>query len=330
MSKKHFTRALVFFGFPVTLVCGVIAQSEVNLAPCGVVVQVGKAAQIIPAHGKVVNHVSNQAAVECNAMVLTHQDPMWIKLSNQALIKLAPHTFLELPNSKGIHYRVYRGEVLITAPPSGMATMWTTPNAEMEIKGGVAWLQYLTEDRRSTVGVFNRAVVFRNKFNSDAIQKVSTGEMSTLAIRDARVMPSQPAVMSHSRLSEVLAHFSISLNEKNELIAIVKEVYEDRAKALTSDIEEWQSEPAEPLARGIASVPEHRKAVDPKEESFVIKMMKERLYGGGEEPAQRAPASKSKAVTIQDSEFKKIQKKREAETRRVEKQIERLDPDLVD
>jgi len=139
--------------------------------------------------------------------------------------------------------------------------------------------------------------------------------------------------MHHSTVAEVLSQVGVDSEEKDQLVAVVKQVFEDRSKSLVSGIETF-GEGEGQANRSIASVPQKSKQViDPKEAAFTMKLLKERIYGTEEEqkrfvPApiqtRRAPAS---TENITD-EVKKVQEQKyKKESKRIEKEIERLDLD---
>jgi hypothetical protein len=221
----------------------------------------------------------------------------------------------------------------LSAPASLLGQTWSTPNSEVDFKGGVALLQYFPKEKVSMAGCFNRKIEFRNKFNTTAIQTLNAGEMSHLAIQEARVQPSHPTVMHHSAVLAVLDQVGVDKDEKDQLVAVAKQVYEDRSKSLVSEIEEW-GEGEEGPSRSIASIPtSSKKSIDPKEASFTMKLLKDRIYGTPEEQAKFVPkavrASRSPASVI-DTEKEKQKDGFKKEAKRVEKEIERLDPDTVE
>ena len=292
------------------------AQGAIDEQPCAVVVRSGKGVQIIPPQGKVQTHFDSENPVACGSMLITQQETFWVRLSDQTVVKIAPHSFIEMPKANTKVYRVYRGAALVSAPPGIYTQTWSTPNSDSIFKGGVAFIQYSTTDHLTTVGCFNRNFEFKNKFNSDASQIVHAGETSHLMIQDAQVTPTQPAVMSHGSVLETLADLSLPEADHKELVEIVKRVYEDRAKSLASEIEEWEEAPAVGAkpARTIASVKagKAQKAVNPKEAAFVSAQLRTRLYGSEEDQKtlekSRNPASASESKGLKDTEHLKQQK----------------------
>lgn len=313
------------------------AQATPDETPCGFVLKAGKGSQVIPPKGKVVVHFTDTMPVACGAMVITHEEPFWMKTSDTTTLKIAPHTFIEIPKLSANQYRLYRGEVLVSAPPSVSLANWSTPNSEFEFKGGVALFQYDVTEKRTTAACFNRSFEFRNKFNQDAKQTVRVGEMSRLAIQDAQVVPSVPAVMNHQSVSGVVEKLALSHEDTNELVAIVKRVYDERSKSLVSELDQWKELPektTESGGRSIASVPDHRSrhSIEPNEANFVNQMLRQRLYGEDEEmshaPKSRKPASVSHTQKkLIDSEKVKQDKEFGMESKLVEKEIDRLKPD---
>ena len=328
---KRWTQKLILSLIPV-LVGITFARATPDETPCGVVMKIGKAAQVIPSHGSVQTRFTEEAPIGCASMVITRQEPFWIRLADQTVLKIAPQSFVEIPKEGSKVFRVYRGQVLVSAPPGIATQTWSTPNSEAIFKGGVAYIQYHPDTRVTTVSCFNRDFEFRNKFNENAATTVHAGEMSHLAIQEASVKPSQPAVMNHQSVVQVLANLQLSESDQTEMVASVKRVYQAREKSLTSEIEDWET-PAdahEEPSRSIASVPvkgvaKPQKAVDPKEAEFVTRMMNERLYGTEKDQtaadAGRKPASVKTKAPLIDSEQVKQQRVLKQETKRVEKEI---------
>jgi hypothetical protein len=124
-------------------------------------------------------------------------------------------------------------------------------------------------------------------------------------------------------------------SDEEELMAVVKRVYQNRAKSLTSEIEDWESEPEAVVpSRSIASVKgtaKAQKAIEPKEAEFVTQMLHEHLYGSETDqklvPPIRKPASVAPETDFQDSEKLKSTQNLKHETKRLEKEIEQIRDD---
>jgi hypothetical protein len=342
MKHPKWTRR-IFLGFAPILVgigfANATPGETPGETPCGVVLKVGKGVQLIPTHGSVQNDFTEATPVSCASMIITHQETFWIRLSDQTVIKIAPQSFVEISKADAKTFHLYRGEVLVSAPPGISEQTWSTPNAETLFKGGMSLIHYQASERVTTVSSFNREVEFRNKFNPAATATVRVGEMSHLAIQEASVNPSQPAVMNHATVTQVLANLKLDSAEQTELSEVVKHVYEDRAKSLASEIADWDAVPEEDKkdekpSRSIASVkgiaaPE--KALDPKEANFVTQMMREHLYGSNEDQknveSNRKPASAEKPMAIDDTEMQNHKKSLKLENKKLEKEIEQINED---
>jgi hypothetical protein len=298
---------------------------------CAVLTRTGRGIQVIPEKGRVMTDLSVDSPIPCGSMVLTHDAPVWIKLSDQTVVKMGPRSFIEVPAENSKNFRMYRGAVMLSAPASLIARTWSTPNSEIDFKGGVVVLQYIPEEKVSIAGCFNRRVEFRNKFNSSATQDLGAGEMSRLAIQEGRVRPTHPAVLHPTSVGNVLASLGLDSTEQEQVVAIVKQVYEDRSKSLVAGIQDW-SENDGP-SRSIASVPMSSKnTIDPKEAELTMKLLKDRLYGTNEEQVKfvPAPAPKRAPASIQDDHKDQKEKKFKTEVRRIEKEIDRVDPESID
>lgn len=317
----------LWMAFSFSIAIPAFAGSE----PCALVEKFGKATQVIPKSGPVVARFAIQDPISCGSMIITHGDGFWIRLSNQVLVKLAPHTFFEVGKTVNDTHRVYRGDALVSGPAGSGDMVFTTPNGEVHFEGGVFAVKYQTQTRTTSVAAFNRSVEFKNKFNTEAYQKVNTGEISRLTIHDIRVVPTQPVAMSPSSVKEGIQGFELTPAEQDEYVAIVSRVFENRAKSLVSDLEEFKDIPeSEKENRSPASLGRYQPAVDEKEEELTMKILRRRLYGGDpdlEKKSERKPASTgpAKGQKINDSKKKAIDLKKKKETDRVLKEISTLD-----
>ncbi len=330
--KLKFTRTSKIFLSASAILCAVLPTSSfAEDQPCAVVMKSGKGVQVIPPQGKVQTRFQVDNPLACESMLITQQEAFWVRLADQTMIKLAPHSFLEISKPNSNVYRIYRGSALISAPPGIHTQTWSTPNSESVFKGGVAFIQYSANEKLTTVGCFNRNFEFKNKFNGDASQVVHAGETSSLMIQDAQVTPTQPAVMSHHSVVSSLANLGLPETDHAELVTIVKKIYQERAKALASEIEEWEEVPETVSpTRALASVkvPKAQKALDPKEANFVNAQIRAHLYGSDEDQKAldtgRKPASIKGSLGLKDSEKVKQEKELQRETKKLEKEIEHL------
>ncbi|MBU6155151.1 MAG: hypothetical protein KGP28_12680 [Bdellovibrionales bacterium] len=300
-------------------------------AVCAVVSKAGRGLQVIPEKGRVMTDLPVDSGVPCGSMVLTHEAPVWIKLSDQTVVKLGPRSFIEVPQVESRNFRMYRGAIMLSAPASLISRTWSTPNSEIDFKGGVVVLQYIPEERVSIAGCFNRKVEFRNKFNSNAVQELSAGEMSRLAIQEGRVAPTHPAILHPASVGNVLASLGLESAEQEQVVAIVKQVYQDRSRSLVADIQDWSG--SEGPTRSIASIPQSSKStIDPKESALTMKLLKDRLYGTDEEQGRYVPApvGRRSPASIRDEHKEKAVNKLKTEVRRIGKEIDRMDPDSKD
>jgi hypothetical protein len=300
---------------------------------CAVLTRTGRGLQVIPEKGRVMTDLPVDSPIPCGAMVLTHDAPVWIKLSDQTQVKLGPRSFIEVPEVESRTFRMYRGAVMLSAPASLISRTWSTPNSEIDFKGGVVILQYLPEERLSIAGCFNRRVEFRNKFNSNASQELGAGEMSRLAIQEGRVRPTHPAILHPSSVGNVLASLGLEQADQGEVLAIVKQVYEDRSKSLVAGIQAWPG--SEGPSRSIASIPQSSKStIDPKEAAITLQVLKDRLYGTKEEQEKFVPAPakslKRSPASVQDPYREEADRKFKKEVKRIEKEIDRLDLDAIE
>lgn len=308
------------------------AASTPDVVPCAMMLKAGNGVQIIPPQGAVQTRFQVDQPIVCGSMVISHAEPVWIRHQDQTVFKLGPNSFFEIGKKKTDAHRLYRGQVLVNAPPSIPTMTLTTPNGEVEFKGGVAWIEYSPTEKETAVASFNRTVDFKNKFSADAVQTVNVAEISRLTLNQDRVIPSQPVVMSPSSIKEALQGFDLADDEHEELTQVVQRVFENRAKSLTADIEDWSEiAKAAEAARSIASVPEKKVkktevAINPAEAKFSMDLLKKHLYGDDEDmkmlnDESRKPASVQK---LDDSEYEKKKKKKKQETQRLIDEVSKI------
>jgi hypothetical protein len=177
--------------------------------------------------------------------------------------------------------------------------------------------------------VFNREVLFFNRFNREAVRRVRAGETSRLLIQEALVKPSFPEIMSHASVAPLLDRFGLAPGEMKELVQIVKQVHESRSSALASEIEEWneESDPAESRAPASVSSSE-RSALDEREAQFVLARLRDRVFGKAEEIARvendRRPASRPVPPVFSDEEYREAGARKRNELRRLSRQLDGL------
>lgn len=307
------------------------AVADTGEAVCAVVTKTGNGLQVIPEKGKVMTRLEQDAAVPCGSMVLTHADPVWIQLADQTVVKMGPMSFIEVPSKDARSFRMYRGAIMLSSPASLVSKTWSTPNAEVDFKGGVVVIQYLPEERMTLTGCFNRKVEFRNKFNSKAVQELSAGEMSRLAIQEGRVQPTHPSIMHPNSVGDVLTRIGLAPSEQEQIVAVVRQVYDDRSKSLVADISDWSD--GEGPSRSIASIPQGGKhTVDPKEAELTMRLLKDRLYGTDEEQTKFVPAPHASRApaSVKDERGELKKKKFKTEVHRIGKEIDQLDPDSAE
>jgi hypothetical protein len=294
-------------------------------APCATMMKFGAGTQAIPIHGKVQTRFQDGHPVSCGSMIITHTEAAWMRASDQTVMKIAPNSFFEL-GKKGAPHRLYRGKLLVTAPPSIQNLNFTTPNGEVSFKGGVAWIEYDPAVRETVTAAFNRSFEFKNKFKAEAFQKVQAGEISRLIVSEERVIPTQPVVMSPSSVKQALMGFSLVEDEQRELVEVVERVFEGRAKSLASDIESWEQIPEETPQRSIASKKASKPAIDVDEARFSMGLLKQRLYGDENElkmldDETRKPAS---IQNLDDPEYERQKKVKKSETQRLIDEVSKM------
>ena len=299
--------------------------------PCGVIVKASHGTQMIPPQGKVQVKLQVDQPVVCGAMIITHTEGVWIRHSNQSVYKIAPDSFFELGKDKADANRLFRGELLVTAPPSSKTDEFVTLNAKVKFNGGVAWIRYNPKEKETVAASFNRTFTFVNKFNEKAAQEVRVAEMSRLKLGDARVVPTQPEVIDAPSVKDVVSHFDLTETDQKEMSNLVERVYETRSKALVADIEDWkkiEEDQTRGPSRSIASVKKAKPAVDEEEAAHTLSLFKQKVFG--EEDLHllnddRKPASVTERLP--DPGYEKSKKKKAAETKKVMKEISDLKTD---
>lgn len=323
MSKKLFSLVFLFMSVP--------AIADV----CGHVTQGSKNAQMIPVQGKTKTQIVKDEVFSCGAMLITHQDAVWVELSDHTQFKIAPNSFFEFSKKEKNRHQLYRGEVFVTAPPSIREFELTTPNSVSVFHGGVMLIRYVPTAKETTLASFNRKVIFRNKFHSEAEQVVNSGEMSRLWIGESRIVPTQPEVMNSHSVAKAVQSFGLSEDEVFEMTAIVKRTMEARSKALVADLESWEDlEKESPVDRSLATVSGKKKktesSIDTQEASYGISLMKKHLYGDEEDQKMfddRAPASVRHGEKLKDTEYQRKKAKESVQMKKVIDDIRNFDPE---
>jgi len=310
-----------------------IASSPAQAEICGHVIHPSKTTQMIPVEGKVKVELRSDEAISCGAMIITHHDSVWIELADLTVIKIAPDTFFEFSKKETAIHKLYRGEVLVSAPPSIRAAEFSTPNSISDFQGGLMLLSYSPKSKETSLAVFNRKVVLRNKFHSGSEQVVSVGELSRLWIGDSRIIPTQPELMNPASVKVAVKKFGVSSEDSEELSAVVVRAVNARSKSLVADLETWeeiekQTESA--AERSLASVSGKGKkkesSIDLKEAEIGLQMLKKHLYGEPDDlkmfEDDRKPSSLEAEKTNQKINDREYQRKKAMDQHQVKKLME--------
>lgn len=303
---------------------------------CGHVVKGSKNAQLIPLQGKTKTRLEKDEVMSCGSMLITHEEAVWVELADHTNFKIAPNTFFEFSKKGGSRHQLYRGEVLVSAPPSIQEFDLTTPNSVSVFHGGVMLVRYVPSAKETTLASFNRKIIFSNKFHREAQQVVNTGEMSRLWIGESRIVPKQPEVMNSHTVKKAVESFGLTDEEVFEMTEIVKRTAESRSKSLVADLESWENlESDTPADRTVASVPGKNQkfgtSIDPKEADFSISLMKKHLYGDEEDQKMfddsRKPASVRGGEKLKDTEYQRKKAKEQVQVKKVLEDIRNFDPE---
>lgn len=303
---------------------------------CGRVIHGSKNAQLIPLKGMTKAELKKDDLVDCGAMIITHEDMVWVEMKDQTQFKIAANTFVEFSRPEKQRHQLYRGQVYVTAPPTIKTFELTTPNSVSVFSGGIMLVRYQAKAKETTVASFNRKVVFKNKFHDDAEQTVNTGEMSRFWIADSKIAPSPPELMSPVSVKSALGDFGVSKEDVTELTAVVQRVAAARSKALVADLENWEEYQQKAEAAGrrsIASIPGKGDdtSIDPKEAEVGMDLLKKHLFGDAEDEKMfaetRKPASVKSVEKIKDTEYQSKKAKVSREMKRVLEDIRAFDPE---
>lgn len=313
-----------------------VAEEAAKVPVCGHVTKGSKNAQLIPLLGKTKIKLENDEIVSCGSMLITHEDAVWVELSDLTQFKIAPNSFVEFGKKGTARHQLYRGEVMVSAPPSIHEFELTTPNSITEYHGGVMLVRYTPNAKETTLASFNRKMVFKNKFHTEAEQVVNAGEMSRLWIGESRIVPSEPEVMNPRTVKVAVQGFEITAEETEEMTAIVERAFESRSKAQLADLEGWdaiEKDVAGKQNRAIASLPEKKKtdtSVDAKEANIGMNLLKKHLFGDEEDQKifdeSRKPAS-VRGEKFKDTEYQRKKAKESRQVKRVLDEIRSFDPE---
>jgi len=305
---------------------------------CGHFTKGSKNAQLIPVKGKVYTKISNEEALPCGSMIITHEEPLWVEMADLTQFKIASNSFFEFGKKDALKHKLYRGEVMVSAPPSIKEFELVTPNSSANFHGGVVLMTYDFKSKESTLASFNRKIQFKNKFHVDAEQVVNAGEMSRLWIGDSKITPTQPEVMNPRSVVSAFAGFSLPEEELKELKAVAERTEDSRSKALVADLESWEDlekESSHPTERTLASVPAKNKkvesSIDPVEANIGLSLLKKHLYGDEQDQKifeeSRRPASFKGAERLKDTEYQRKKAKESVQVKKVLDDIRNFDPE---
>lgn len=307
---------------------------------CGRIIQGSKHAQMIPLQGKTLTALAKDEILGWGSMVITAKEPVWVELSDQTQIKIAPESFFEFSKPSVQKHKLYRGSVFVSAPPTIKGFELITPNSVVDFHGGVMVVHYQPQNRETVLANFNRKVGFRNRFHEEAEITLNAGEISKLWIGNSNLLPKPAELLNPDSIQVALSGFQIQKEEILELIAVVKRVSESREKTLVADLESWidlDQQMHSRQDRSIASFSKKGKkedsSIDPKEAEWALGLLKKRLYGDayGEsndselKSESRKPASEK--AMIQDPEYVRKKQQLKEQLRRVYEDIRNFDPE---
>ncbi len=325
---------ILFISILLLIATTVTANAEV----CGRVTRGSNNAQMIPLKGTTKTQLVADESVSCGSMLITHSDSVWVELSDLTQFKIAPDSFFEFSKKESNLHKLYRGEVMVSAPPSIHEFELTTPNSISVFHGGVILVRYTPKNKETTLASFNRKVEFKNKFHTEAQQVVNVGEMSRLWIGESRIIPSQPETMSPNSVSSAFKGFSLSQDEITELTAISQRTIESRSKSMIADLENWEDiekESEQAADRSIASTVSKPKkvdlSIDLNEAKIGMELMKKHLYGDEEDQKifdeSRHPASLKSSEKLKDIEYQRKKAKEGVQIKKVLENIRGFDPE---
>ena len=305
---------------------------------CGHFTKGSKNAQVIPLKGKVFTKISNEDALPCGAMVITHEEPVWVEMADLTQFKIAPDSFFEFGRKDVLTHKLYRGVVMVSAPPSIKEFELVTPNSLANFHGGVVLMTYDSKNKESTLASFNRKIEFKNKFHSEAVQVVNAGEMSRLWIGDSKIKPTQPEVLNPRSVVSAFQGIAIPEDELKELKSIAERAEDSRSKALVADLESWEDlerESSHPVERTVASMPGKNKklesSIDPVEANVGLSLLKKHLFGDEQDQKifeeSRSPASFKGAEKLKDTEYQRKKAKENSKVKKVLDDIKNFDPE---
>ena len=302
---------------------------------CGHVNKGSKNAQLIPIQGKIKTQLVKDDILSCGSMLITHEDSVWIELSDLTQFKVAPNTFIEFSKKENLRHQLFRGEVMVVAPPSIREFELTTPNSVTLFHGGVMLVRYAPKNKETILASFNRKVTFKNKFHLDAEQVVDAGEMSRLWIGESRIVPSQPELMNPRSVKMAFQPFGLEKDEITELTAVIQRAEVSRSKSLVADLESWEDiekDNGGSISRSLASV-----SIEPKEADIGLALLKKHLYGDetdrkmfndpGSSEDLRNPASIRPSEKFNDTQYQRKKAKESSQMKKVLENIRNFDPE---
>jgi hypothetical protein len=304
---------------------------------CGRVIKGSERAQLIPPVGKPLSRVTDEEQVYCGSMVLTNDEPVWIEMADLTHFKVSPGAFFEFSKKGNQQYRLYRGNILVSASPSIRALELSTPNAITVFQGGIMMVGYKAKDRITTLASFERKVEFKNKFYPEASLIVSAGEKSQLWIGKSNLLPSSSELIDPTSLPSALREFEIDPQELAELTRFVNQTILERSKSFVADLESWENIKSEKerqweAQRSVASYSKKpvTSSIDTAEAKTALDTMKKRIYGEEKDwnihdQVMRDPSSEPSTQKFNDVFYNRKQVDLKKKIKRVAKEIVNLE-----
>ena len=300
---------------------------------CGRFIKGSKKAQLIPEQGKISAKIFENDPLTCGSTVITNAEPVWVEMNDLTVFKIASASFFEFAKSGKSKHQLYRGAIMVSAPPSIKGMELATPNSNTEFNGGALMLNYDPNEKETLVSNFNRKVVFKNKFHPEASQVVAAGEMSRLWINEDRLIPTEPEIMDSKSVKPAVAGFAIADDELKQMVGVIDRAVESRSKSFVTDLESWEEleqEQQRQAERKIASVDgkgnskEDPVSIELKEAERALNLLKTHLYG--EESDWKIHDESRKPSSVSGVEFKdpEYDRKKAIEKEQVKKTVEAI------
>ncbi len=224
MNKK--LSGLLGLGFmSVSAFAAQMASEHSASQTCGVLNHYEGDLRILDASRNFLKESTPGAALRCGSWISTGPaSSTEIRTSGGQEMRLGPQTFLELPKKASDPMVLYRGELLVRTEPVNPGYSVETVNGRVRIEKGMALISYDGASQETRLVTLDRQASLENRFEGSRRVIVRAGEISTLNLKQMRVVPSVPKPVSIASMAPYWKSFKIAETDKDRMLSAMKQV----------------------------------------------------------------------------------------------------------